>query len=306
MLAAYPQRVSLERLLSYRLERRLNDLVGNEAGMQVVVFRLITAAREGGWIGALVDAVLKDRPDNAALRSWARRHWVAPAGVAIEPPPPAVQLLNTAFFDLNPIRRRIIEAKGAAGSRLLGFGVHYPEMLFVDKLCDWLPYCLGELARKDWLSLRPEMSSVDTRIKHVTQYLGELASVNVVCRVFADRVPTDSVGAFWQGVREQCGEPDSWFVFIFAGTLTDGYPPGIVALDPPAFDRSDLTLWAQEVVSRLTWPAPLADAWCQLIAERSGDPHGLDVRLVYEAMDRSISHARHDPAGFRRLLEERV
>lgn len=301
--------MGLERLLFHKLDRRLRDLVGDAVGMEEAVFRLIETATDEGWVGELVAAALKDRPGNAQLRAWAGRHLAPPPAAAAVVLPPDQQLFDSAYFDLHPIKRRITEATiTAGGSGLIGFGVPHPEMLFVDKLCEWLREGLGDLdlACKGWLSLRPHLSSVDERIKHVSEYLGELASANVVCKVYADGVPRDIVGAFWQGVRDQCGQPDKWFVFVFAGALTDGYPPGIVVLDRPVFDVTELMMWAQRVVSRLNWPAQLAAAWCGLIAEKSGDPQALDARLMYDTMDRLLGMARHDAAGFRRLLEERV
>jgi hypothetical protein len=302
MLQAYVDRADLTRLLDHRLSRRLNDYVG-DIGMRDAVAKLLRVATAEGWCATLVDAVLLDKSGNHELRAWAANElWVSAEAAALAPTP-ELQLANTAFFDLHQMRRQITQAKYAADSKLLAFGVEYPEDIFITKLCDWLPSCLGNLQLKGWLSLRPERSSVDERIKHATRYLEEVTSGSVLCRVFVDRVPTDSVEAFWSGVRAYCGEPDYWFVFIFAGELTEGYPPGITVLDRPRFDRVDLILWAQEVATHLKWPAVLAEAWCQLIVERAGDEHHLDVRVVYEEMDRSIRAARHDPVGFRRTLE---
>lgn len=304
LLDAYRRRGDLARLLYYDLDRRLDDHVG-DVGMREVVDKLMEDADAEGWLGRLVDAALADRPDNPRLRDWATAHLWSSAAVAALAPSPEQQLYTSVFFDLHKLRRQITEAKYSAGSKLLGFGVDYPESVFINKLCDWLPSCLGEVERKDWLNLRPDRSSVDERIKHVSPYLAEVASTNVVCPVLVDGVPTEFVGAFWDGVRAHCGEPACWFVFIFFGALDGDYPPGIVVLDRPRFDLVDLTLWAQEVVNRRGWPATMADAWCRLIVEHAGEPNSLDVRLVYEAMDRSIRDARGNPAGFRRMLERR-
>jgi hypothetical protein len=304
LLAAYPQRHDLERMLFYcPMRRRLADYAG-EVGMVQVAFQLLSSAVAEGWLVGLVDAVLADRPNNPEVRAWVSAHgW---ASGAAEPAPPAdQQLLDTAFFDLTGLKRVIQAAKVSSPSRLLAFGVDYSEPVFIKKLCSWLPYCIGEVELKEWLNLRPELASVDIRIKHITRYLADLEWVNVLCPVLADGVATEVVSAFWDGVRAHCGEPDRWFVVIFAGRLSDGYPPGITPLPPPLFDRVDLTFWAQEVVSRRGWPAPLAEAWSGLLAEAAADGASLDVRLLYEKMDDSIRHARQDPAGFRRTLEMR-
>jgi hypothetical protein len=299
LLAAYPNREDLGRMLDFRLDRRLDHHVGN-VGLREAVGKLTMDAAAEGWLGDLIDAALADRPGNPELREWSEHR--QDAGLA---PSPEQQLYTTVFFDLHTLRRQINDATYAAGSKLLGFGVNYPESVFINKLCDWLPSCLGEVERKDWLNLRPDLSSVDERIKHISPYLAEVASTNVVCPVLVDRVPAEFVGAFWEGVRAHCGEPDCWFVFIFFGALHGDYPPGIVVLDRPHFDVGDLRVWAQEVVALRKWPATMAEAWCQLIVEQAGDPHSLDVRLVYEAMDRSIRNARLNPVRFRRMLEGR-
>ncbi|MCW3842881.1 effector-associated domain EAD1-containing protein [Micromonospora yasonensis] len=305
LLDAYPYRNDLERMLLYGLQRRLSTYVGGDLGMREVIFKLIEAAFAENWLEQLIEAALTDRAGNAGLRAWERTHRWRPVPVAQPPPPQDLQLLDSAFFDLQQLKRAVQEAKFEASSRLLAFGVTYSEMLFVNKLCSWLPYCLGEVERKEWLSLRPELAPVDVRVKHVLRYLPDLEWANVVCPVLTDGVPSAVVAQFWDGVREHCGHHERWFVMVFAGSLPGGYPSGITTLPAPQVDRFDLALWAQEVVSRRGWPATLADAWSGLIEEEAWDGSRLDIRLVYESMDRSIRDARQDSARFRRQLEER-
>ncbi|WP_433125329.1 effector-associated domain EAD1-containing protein [Micromonospora sp. CA-240977] len=305
LLDAYPRRNDLERMLLYGMGRRLSDYVGGDLGMREVIFKLLETATVDDWLDQLIDQALTDRTGNARLRDWATAHRMRSVPAAQSPPPQDLQLLDSAFFDLQQLKRAVQEAKIAAPSRLLAFGVSYSEMLFVNKLCSWLPYCLGEIERKEWLSLRPELAPVDLRVKHVLRYLPDLEWANVLCPVLTDGVPDAVVAEFWDGVRQHCGQHERWFVMVFAGAMPGGYPQGITTLPPPQVDPVDLTLWAQEVVSRRGWPATLAEAWSSLITDEAWDGSRLDLRLVYETMDRSIRAARQDETRFRRQLEER-
>jgi hypothetical protein len=287
-------------MLDYKLGRDLAGIAGEDAGMDHVVFALLQASCGGGWVEDLVRAAARHRPDHVALHRWARSNLHA----AADAPPAAQQTLDTAFFDLSDLRRVMEETLDAVEAGPLAFGVTYPELAFVTKVCDWLPYCLGQLQRKEPLNLRPEFVPVARQVQQVARYRRDLESTSVVCPVLAEGVPAETVDAFWAGVRNEFAELKHRLVLIFTGYPETVFPDGVTVLPPPRFDRYLVRLWAREVVAHRGWPPVVAEQWTRHIIDEADDGGGLDVRAVYEAMDRSINEVRFDPEGFRLRLEQ--
>jgi hypothetical protein len=302
LLDAYRSYDELERLLAYSLDRRLSHHADGGGTLKRVVFQLIQAAQSEGWMDSFIEAVIEDRPGNTALMIWFET--CKAGGVPVPQPPPLAdhEVLDSAFFDLEPIKKKVLAVRRESTERVLGFGLRSGDGLVVSKLCAWLPHCLGETECKDWLSLRPDRGSVDFQLKQVRGYLPDLEMVNVVCPILTDGASAPVVVAFWNGLREHFGLHPYRFVALFVGAID--YPPGVVPLPRPAADATDVTLWAQQLVSRRGWPPMLADHWTTLIVDRCSTGDDLDMRLLFEAMDRSIRDVRRSPSDFRRQLEE--
>ncbi|MBM2614236.1 hypothetical protein JIG36_01530 [Actinoplanes sp. LDG1-06] len=301
ILDAYRTLDALERLLVYSLDRQLSHHADLHSPLPMVVFRLLGAARGEGWLAALIEAALVDRAGNVALSRWAAECWSGDPAVPQPAPPADQQVLDSAFFDLEPLKRQVIKAKSRATIPVLGFGLHDVDQLVVNKLCAWLPHCLGETERKDWLHLRPDRGAVDLRLKQVLRYLPDLELVNVVCPILTEGATGAAVAAFWDGIGEHFGAHEYRFVALFVGPV---HPDGVEVLPQAAADETDLTLWAQQIVSHRGWPPMLAESWTSLIVEQCSTGTGLDMRMLFEAMDSSIRDVRQSPAQFRRQLEE--
>ncbi|MEV4137329.1 effector-associated domain EAD1-containing protein [Dactylosporangium sp. NPDC049742] len=137
ILAAYPSRADLDRLLLFSLDRRLSDYAG-ETGLRQVVFELIRAAQAEGWLAQLVDAVYVDRGGNQLVRAWVAANGslsVAATGQDFATDEGGLErTIRGHVPDLDPaqLRQRIEEAEGrvcrveadtTAGPRPLGTGV---------------------------------------------------------------------------------------------------------------------------------------------------------------------------------------
>ena len=72
------------------------------------------------------------------------------------------------------------------------------------------------------------------------------------------------------------------------------------------FDKDDLAVWAANTIMQIKWPVTLVAAWTELLCADADTGAGLDIGMVYEAMDRSIKEIRFDAEGFRRKLENRM
>lgn len=302
MLDAFVGRDEIEMLLTLRLDK-LPDLLVSDGGLKSCIYRLIRTAKSEGWLADLINAVVEERAGNAAIKAWliSINQMVGNAAV-----PQAQQLIDTVYFDLIELRKAVARAKKAATGRVMAFGITYSDAVFVRKLCDWLGPYLGETQLKEPLNLLPELAPVSKRLRHAERYRPELDSANVLCVVYIEGVPVETVAEFWDGVCSSFDGIKHYFALVFAGYRDAVFPPGVTALPPPQFDISDVDLWTHEMVRLRGWPVDLADAWTELLRDDSMDDNILDVRSLYEAMDRSIREMRFNSDDFRRRLEERT
>ncbi|MBW4591295.1 GUN4 domain-containing protein [Aetokthonos hydrillicola Thurmond2011] len=66
LISAFPERVLLEQLLDYELDRKLNQIT-QDSNLQTVVYQLIQRAQAEGWLIDLVEAAHKENPGNSEL-----------------------------------------------------------------------------------------------------------------------------------------------------------------------------------------------------------------------------------------------
>jgi hypothetical protein len=66
LIDAFPDKSSLERMLSFRLNKNLNSIAGGN-NLGEIVFQLITTAESQGWLPDLVRAARKSNPGNPRL-----------------------------------------------------------------------------------------------------------------------------------------------------------------------------------------------------------------------------------------------
>ena len=302
LLNAYPRRAEFEMMLTYQLERP--DALPDDGSLKQCAYELIRNAKGEGWLQDIINAALEDRPRNPQLKKWAID--IDQIAAARPGTSPQEQLLDTAYFDLDEVRRAVARAKNAAQDRVLGFGITNSEIIFIRKFSDWLGSYLGETQVKEPLNLRPEYAPVSRRLRHIARYRYELDSANVLCIVYTDGTPAETVEEFWRGVCREFAGIAYYLVLVFAGDAGALFPQGINVLPSPQFEVSDVDLWTHEMIRRRGWPTELADAWTDRLRHESMDGDGLDVRLLYEAMDASIEDARFRPEIFRRQLEERT
>jgi hypothetical protein len=288
-----------------RIGRSLEDIVSSGKTLRYTISRIVKCASSEDWLDDLLDAVQSDRPHKRPLQVWIRSYGLVDRS---DPSPPTQQqLLDSVYFDLRELRKAIRQAKSAASSRVLGFGVTYSESTFVNKLCDWLANCVvGQTQRKDPLNLKPELAPVSHRLHQIERYRRDLASVNVLCLIHADDAPPEYIAEFWGRIAANFADTENFFVLVFTGSEATAFPGGLTVLPPPRFDLDDVAQWAEDLISRAGWPPNLADAWTDLLCEDALDDGNLDVRGLYEAMDRSIQEIRFDPNAFRAQLEERI
>jgi hypothetical protein len=306
LLGLYTDWDRLEIMLSFKLDKSLGEIASQSQGMHIVVFRVIQQACRENWCHGLVSAVIKDRPEATSIRQWADTYLPADSNSSprAKTPPDSLMALDTSFFDLTELRNAVEEALAAGERGLFGFGIPYPDLAFVSKVCEWLPYCIGDVQRKEPLNLKPEFAPVARHIKQVVRYQRDLMTSSVVCPVLAEGVPPEIVETFWRGVSSELTNLQNSLILVITTYPGAVLPVGVISLPAPKFTASDITVWAREIVRQRHWPPFVAKLWSSHIVAEAQDGTGLDVRAVYEAMDRSIREIRSDPNGFRARLEQ--
>ncbi|MUG92504.1 CHAT domain-containing protein [Scytonema sp. UIC 10036] len=71
LISAFPDRSSLEQLLDFELNKKLNQIT-QDTNLQTVVFQLIQRAEAEGWVVDLIRAARKENPGNSELQAIAR------------------------------------------------------------------------------------------------------------------------------------------------------------------------------------------------------------------------------------------
>ena len=305
---AYVNREDLEVLLDVELDENLDEIAASNVNLKITIHRVVKTAKSQGWLNEFIQAVLADRASNTLIKEWAKNYQASEqlnkdSGAD---PLAAWQLLDSVYFDLKPIRAVIRQAMSTPGGRVVGFGLTYSDLVFISKLRDLLTNVLdGETQCKDPLNLRPELNKISRKVLQVRGYHRDLDSANVLCVVLVDTVAQDYIYDFWSQVCEEFSEVNRHFVLLFAGDESTIFPPGVTVLPSPQFDLDDVAQWAEDTVNQIKWPHRLASAWTDLLRSDALHEGVIDVRTLYEAMDRSIKEIRFDPDKFRSKLEYR-
>jgi len=305
LIDAFVTRAEFEMLLALQLDRSFEDIVG-EGRLRLCVFRLVRTAMGEGWLPDLIDAAVSAAPRNAELKVWIESvgHVAsvprAPVGQA---PPRPHQLLQTMYFDLEELRNVVARAEAEAVDQILAFGITYPDSVYIRKLCDWLESYLGDTQQKESLALAPELTFASTQLRALARYKRDLESSNVLCTVHCLSAPAEIVAEFWHGVRHIFAEVGRYLVLVFASHGDAVFPPGVIVLPPPRFEVSHISVWTHDMVRLLGWPTGLASAWTEMLRDEAAEDDLLDVRGLYEAMDRSLQEVQFMPTEFRQRLE---
>ena len=129
-LDAYDDVTDMERVLLFRLDKRLNRIANPNDSFDVVVFTVITKADTQGWSANLLEALRATRPENGQLLAFAQQF-----GLATQTPQRSeLELLinqGDALIDVDAWRTALgttearvcrIERMGDATTRALGTG----------------------------------------------------------------------------------------------------------------------------------------------------------------------------------------
>jgi len=208
---------------------------------------------------------------------------------------------------LTEIRLTIRRALATAPGKVTGFSLSYPDSVFITKLLDWLRvYLPGQTEVKSPLILMPVIAATNLLLGQMRSYRHDLDTVNVLCQVHVEGAEADLIESFWESINTEFGGTEGLLVLLFIGDARTTFPDGLTALPTPQITRSDVEQWAEDLINQRGWPFNLARSWADWLCAQATVGEQLDIRLMYEAIDRSVSDLRYRPDSFRAMLENRV
>lgn len=296
---AYRSRYELRRFLRFKLDEKLDDIVGPE-GLETVVLDLLERAEAGGWLERLYEKACEDKPKNLMLKNLGRilRLSSSPARQR------SYELLDTSNFDLRDLVDTFWKVRyETGGGGLLGFLVRNLEEVLLDKLCKRLEQALDPAEHKATLTLSAEFNSFERPLRILAHYKPDLADRNVLCIVRVNG-EVATFEQFWRALGDEFQGLQRFLVLIFAGTGSTVGPVGITELPTPKFERYQIVEWTNEVSKRLLgWSEEEAKAWAELIITQSLDEQRrLDPYYLYDSLDVAVKKIMADQEGYCRML----
>ncbi len=113
LMGAFPTLVSLEQMLSFRLNKNLRAIAG-EGSLQEIVFKLIQIAEAQGWLEDLVCAARKENSGNALLQAIAQELLTGETQIASSPNVPQAPSRFAPIPKPRSTQRRKILVSGAS------------------------------------------------------------------------------------------------------------------------------------------------------------------------------------------------
>jgi hypothetical protein len=102
---------SFERMLRFRLDRRLEDII-IDGGMEQITFEVIKVAEAEGWTAALLGAARESNPGAPSLLAFAQQFGIAPTNAPSRPELERIIRETSSFFDVTRWRTQLGEIEG--------------------------------------------------------------------------------------------------------------------------------------------------------------------------------------------------
>ncbi|WP_041939672.1 MULTISPECIES: effector-associated domain EAD1-containing protein [Frankia] len=74
LCTVFPRRSDFARFLRHRLDRVLDNYVGDAVGMEAAVFTVVEQAQAAGWLAPLAAKAYAERANNPLMRAWAEKY----------------------------------------------------------------------------------------------------------------------------------------------------------------------------------------------------------------------------------------
>ncbi|MBW4520910.1 MAG: hypothetical protein KME16_14550 [Scytolyngbya sp. HA4215-MV1] len=212
------------------------------------------------------------------------------------------QFPEVSKFDLTHMVDKCLgELLGKKG--LIGLAVPCGEKAFLKNFCERLKHELGRnnIQIRQTLSLNPQVISVSKAVEAIKQYKKLLQTGDVICPIrvgvgdASSAIPKD----FWQQIQTAFQDEFKYrLIVVMVGNADCIFPPDVVCLHPPQFEKVHAFQWIRDITQVLNW-MHLSDEWMQKMIERclcDVQTGCLDVGLVYEHLDYTLSILQSNPS----------
>jgi hypothetical protein len=284
------------------------DLQALAAAIQSGQVTLATGQKSVGIGGSADEAIIMtgnhniilNVPDTAAVLKILQQF-----NPAAPPPPspkaPAPQFPEVSKFDLTHLVHTCLgELLGKRG--LIGLAVPCGEKAFLKNFCDRLKHELGRsnIQIRQPLSLNPQVISVSKAVEAIKQYKKLLQTGDVICPIrigiceASSSIPQD----FWQQIQTDFQTDFRHrLIIVMVGTANCTFPPDAIRLHPPQFEKTHVFQWIRDITQALSWELVMEE-WTEKMVDRclGDEPQLLDVGLVYEHLDYTLSLLQRNPA----------
>jgi hypothetical protein len=219
-----------------------------------------------------------------------------------------IDVVSVVTFDLVKIKSEIRRTIKAKPSGVVAFCVPYGDGFFLRNICEYLasldetsavkePYALDEVFSRP-ADLIPSLSRNE-----------ELCWADVIVPIRAETADRRLIDAFLGDLTAALGHLRHRLILVISVARGTSGMDAVCELGPPAVTQTDIELWLEQMAPFLRAhahhpirPATL-DGWAARIAQHAVNPGGdLDLRRVYDGIERTLRHFRADPGGFLRTL----
>jgi hypothetical protein len=220
-------------------------------------------------------------------------------------PPIEIDIVSTVTFDLTDIKKAIIGRLDSLIRGIVAFSVPYGDGIFLTNVCDYLASFGDQTVCKQPNPLTADISSAEEVVQILSAYRDEeLQSADVIFPIHAEGVPIEIIVGFLEKLEVAMGTLRRRLILLIV--VAEGTPPivGVCALPAPRVTREDLSMWLRDRLEILrahanhTVPAAIVHHWAEAIAKKAHTERGLNLRSVYDHLERTLLRFHDDPEAF--------
>ncbi len=199
------------------------------------------------------------------------------------------KLLNPSNFDLSKLISdclNILEGKQG----LVGLSVLYNQDPFLKYFSERLKTRIGKRYTncKEPLTL-DYRTSPDSAVKIIIRSEKLLQKGDVIYPIRLAVSNRKVSEEFWQKISAKFQHTiEHRLIIIMVSSENKFFPKGVIRLDPPQFTKADAHQWILDVASTLEWEEQHRNQWKQYMIEECSESQFLNIRLVYEHLERTI------------------
>ncbi len=222
---------------------------------------------------------------------------------------PRYDLAQPGNFDLTGLIRCCVNELVKQKHGLIGFGLPYENLKFLEYLCNRLKDQWGrEKFSYTYSSLKIDPVPLPAP-KAVKKIMGYKSNVNDGDVLFGIVASQESMRTFWHELYDKIGSEalPHRLIVILATDVGCNFPQHIIPLPLPQFDFSDIHEWVKEVVKSFHLSDVVVDTWRDWMIHECCEDEIFEIQSVYMHIEYMLNKLRRNPTVhcFQEELKER-